>query len=345
MSVSPTENENTNQAEFSDSASEGSNAGSPPANEGVNAESPTADKGAKETLVDRIKKATDSVTTEQSPGSESGEGSETNASAPQGETEEEVKPFTKDDLPHLHSKTRKRVEKLLATVDSVTHERDTLKPAAEAYQGVMGFLKSNGLSMDDANKAFDIMRDIQHNPEQALKQLQPIVQQLMQLTGDILPDDLAQRVNQGYLSEADAREIALHRVNAVRQQEREKDQETENQHKQREAALQNVNSIQNAVSKWESSWASSDPDYKIKRDEVRDLIELELARSQRAKSLPKTSEDAVKLAEKCRAIVEKKLGKFQPRKTEVVHVSGSSAPGSRPPVKTLEDAILQRVNG
>jgi hypothetical protein len=345
MTVSPTENQDVKATEV---ALEGSTAETPPASQGVTAESPTATEGAKkESLADVIKKAADKAV-EESPDSDKGkEGEAPDAEAkPKGEEDAEDKPFTKDDLNNLHSKTRKRVGKLLADVETFRKEAETFKPAAENYTRVVGFLKENNLSMDDANDAFTIMRDIRANPMKALEKLEPLVNQLRQITGAVLPDDLVDDVRRGFITEDRAQELSRHRATTTHQEVLQRDTEEAELRKKSEDAQKAVGDISAALTKWETEWASTDPDYSKKRDEVQEVVELELARAQRENKLPKTKEEAIALASKARKRVEEKLLKFQAPKREVQHVTGRSSPAatmSKP--NSLAEAILQKANG
>ncbi len=346
MTVSPTEDNDvtTGAAEAPIADDKGVPAEAPAANEDAKADSSPAPKAAKETLVDRIKKAADDVSQEKSPVSDGKtEGSEAEAK-PEGEATEEEKPFTKDDLGNLHSKTRKRVGKLLETVENLSKENDSLRPAAVQYQGVVKFLKDNDLTMDDANTAFEVLRAIRHDPNRALEMLAPIWEQLQQATGAVLPSDLATKVQQGYLTEADAKEMARLRAVSVQNELKARDSETKQEQRQVEEMAANVKSIQQTITSWESKWASSDPDYQKKRNDVKDMLELALSRAQREGKLPKTPNDALALAEDCRRKVEARFNQFKPQKPEIRHVTGSSAVATKPQPKTSAEAILQAVN-
>ena len=347
MSGSPLEDDNK-VLNVDAQANTGETAASPAVEQGAKADSPAAEKPAeKESFVDRIKKAVDGVSTEKSPTSEEGEQAVDDPAVAESKdgAAEEVKAFTKEDLPGLHSKTRKRVEKLLTTVDTVTKERDTEKAVAEIYRGQITFLKSNGLTLDDANTAFDMMKNVVNDPEKALEQLLPIVQNLQKLTGRILPEDLAKQVSDGYITEAHAKELALHRANAGRQTaQSQMKRETEDKDRL-EAAQRNLNDIGTAIANWEDSWAKADPDYLKKRDEVRDLLELKLVRAQKAGKLPNGVAEAVEFAKTCRKEVENKIGKYSPAKQEMRHITGNSAATTKPKPKTMLDAISQALDG
>jgi hypothetical protein len=355
MSVSPTESDVNSVA--SNPTNEGSTTTESPTvtENGAKAESPPAESGQKETLVDRIKRATDSVSEGQSPSptGKEGEGAKTAAGTENALTEEEAKAFTKDDLPNLHSKTRKRVEKLLddvATktkeVETISQERDSYKDAAGQYAKVLGFLKENDLSMDDADTALFLAKDFKHNPAQALKVLRGYVSQLEQITGEVLPEDLAKEVTQGYITEERAKELSRIRADKIRAENESVQAKERDKERQVMESKQLVKTIETSISDWESKWEASDPDYQKKRVEVQEQIKLALGDASREGKMPKTAAEAIKLVEACRKKVEDRISRYQPQRQPIRHVNGTSATTSvRPEAKSLAEAIEQRVNG
>lgn len=329
----------------SESESTGSTAASPPVNTEGEKAAPPAAEGVKETLVDRIKQATDKLVEGKSP-TPTEPNKEGNELAPTpAEAEKEAEPFTREDLPRLHSHTRKRVEKLLAKVDTATKERDEFKVQSEEYGKIKSYLSENDISGEDANIAFELLRDIKKDPVKALETLMPVVERLQRATGTILPDDLAQQVHQGYVTKEHAHELARLRAEKARQAESQtRESHLSEQRRQQDSQVQAAKSITDALSAWERKWQASDPDYSKKNSEVQEALELAMARAQREGKLPKTPEEAVRLVEDCRKRVEERIGRYQPPKQEVKHVSGGAAPTNMPRPKTLAEAIRNAVN-
>lgn len=353
MTVSPTDTQDdnvvSNAAEESNFDNEGVGAGNPSPQEGANADSPAADEGSKksESLVDRIIATTERKDDGTTPDPDSedsdepteGEGdSDENAEAEEGA-------FTQDDLKSLHSKTRKRVRKLLEKNETLQKQVSEYEPAARQYTGIMQFMKQNNLKMEDANTAFEIMADIQRNPKKALETLLPIVQDLQSMTGAVLPEDLQAQVRQGYVTEEHAKELAALRADKAHKDYSQEQAQQREQQERVAAAQQAVTSITTALASWENQWKASDPDYKALRSDVRDELELALMRRKQAGTLPKTTEEALALAEECKKRVVARVQKYRPPQKEIRHVSGSSAPSAKPEAKSLDEAILRSVNG
>lgn len=349
MPDSPSDAHVENTTDESLTSNQGATAESPTVNEGAPADSPAADQGSKDdSLVDRITKAVNSVSKDATPGSEGieGEGTSPEGNANSAVSEDDDKPFTKDDLPHLHSKTRRRVGKLLGDVERLSSEVSQYKPAAENYLEVMAFAREKGLSTKDVNDAILIAGEINTNPEKALERLLPLVENLQRVTGKVLPDDLSDQVQRGFITEAHAKELAAVRAENARLKV-DKDSDEERIARQREEkAREQAGSVQRTISDWESKWASSDPDYSKLRDDVKDEIELAITRALKAGTMPRDPAAALKMVEDCKTRVKAKLTKYQPPRTAVNHVTGGSpAASAKPQPKSTLEAISFAVNG
>lgn len=314
---------------------------------GADAESPPAAESVKETLVDRIKKSVDNLSKEKSLVSG---GNEDDIPPKVGDDSvvaaEEDAAFTKaDDLQNLKPGLQKRVKKLLAEVDKREDALKEVQPAVEGYNRLTGFLKDNGISMDDANSALDLVADLKRDPKRAYDRLLPVMLDLQRIVGITLPDDLKQEMDNGYISEERAREIARGRADIARRELSDQETAARTESQKVEDAQRQGKAVEQSVTSWETKWKNSDPDYPKLRNEVQDEIELGLMRAQREGKLPGSPEAAVKFAEACLKRVKEKIARLQPNKQEVVHVSGSSSGTntvSRP--KTLQEALLNAVN-
>lgn len=355
MTVSPTDDKDPNSTANA-ALADGATAESPTANEGAKkadsppaalkdgiAESSTASKrkGGKSSMVDRIQAATDKLATEKSPSSDKeDEGDDPKPeAAPEGDAEGAEKPFTDAELAALSAKTRKRMEYL----SDAAKQAEQYKPAAEQYNQIVGFLRDNQLSMDDANLAFDLLRARKHNPQAALNAFREIVSEIEHEIGAVLPEDLNDQVQKGFITESAAKELSERRA----AEKRAKDQQIQFQeHQKRESAAsfaKSMKMIAGSLSAWEQKWAATDPDYSKKRDEVKEQMELALGRIPPDK-IPQTTEAAIKLAEECKRKVESKFAKFAPKMEPITHVAGSSAVSTPAKPKSMKDAILQAAN-
>ena len=161
---------------------------------------------------------------------------EGDAEPPPAQTEgkDAPKPPSKDDEPlsdevseeELRAQkpqTAKRIRQLLGKISERETQLSELRPKAEAIDQLAGFLRSSGVGVEDLNAGVEIMALIRHDPVRALEKLAPTIQFLQQFAGQVLPQDLDEKVRQGFIDEATARELAFRRNNERLQAKRVED--------------------------------------------------------------------------------------------------------------------------
>lgn len=260
----------------------------------------------------------------------------------EGEEDESDEP-SEEELKRWKPKTRKRFEDLQAKYRDASERLEKAESEAGYYRQFVDFLDTNRISQEEANQLFNIGALMKNDPARALELITPYYNELLHVTGNVLPPDLQQQVKQGYLTQAHALEIsrsrAMGQTNQAIEQERNQYESQRSVRQQQEA----VGTMQNALAAWEQKWSSSDPDYNIKKDRVLDRVELMLARASRDRKLPQTVEDAVKLVEKAKADVEAELRQFRPKK-KVTTVDGGSSTNSLPEPKDTKDVIRRALS-
>lgn len=145
-----------------------------------------------------------------------------------------------------------------------TYEQD-----AKHYQTVQNFLERNGLAPDEAGNALIIAGLMKTNPVEAWRQLRPTVEKLLIAAGELLPEDLKERVQKGELSREAAFEISRHRAQTstlerMRAFERER-QELERQQEQARALV-------TAAEAWERDRRAKDPNFDAKYEALMDKV-------------------------------------------------------------------------
>lgn len=228
-------------------------------------------------------------------------------------------------------------------------ERDAYREKAEAFEKVSGAVREAGLSSEEFSAGFNIMRAIKDvsngraTPAQALEMLEPYVQQLRAMAGDVLPDDLQERISEGTISRDEAKELArLREQNRILQSRiQAEDQASEAERVQRETETFAA-SLAAAATKWETAWAKSDPDYEVKKPLVRARV-LELMQ---AGGLPKGPDEAVKLSQDALADINKQLSGVLQRRGNVQTVTGGRPSGTpKPAPKSALDVVNIALTG
>jgi len=251
-----------------------------------------------------------------------------------------------DDLPfHKHP----RFQKLISERNELRDEREAwetekteLGDKASRYEAVNGFLTESNISGEEFGQLLEMGSLLKNDPAQFMEKIQPYLQQAGVFTGDVLPDDIMQDIQNGYMSEERGRELAALRAKGSFQQNKieQTNQSLNDQERQRtfETMMQNN---QTAVSSWEQQWKRTDPDY----DKKQPLV-LQAYGSLCQQKPPQTPEDAVKLAQEAREGVEAHLRTLLPKKPPVEPVTESGrGSASTPEPKNVRDIVDQFTSG
>ncbi len=295
------------------------------------AESSNADEGAKQpaSLLEAVSaalkspdaKAEKKVAEEGSPDSKAGEQENSSDASKAAKTaeEEDPPPF------HTHPRWKKLVQErdtLKADLEKVRTESGQQKEVVQRFEGFTNAVRQAGLTPDDVNNGFEIMRLMKTDPLKAWEKLQPIVDILSQFAGEKLPADLQEKVDAGTVDVEVAKELARTRSQTHFVSERDKEREHRaSQTEQQRRIDAHVNAVATAITGWETEWKKNDPDYQKKQSLVSDKI-LALMN---VEGYPKTTEAAVDLAKRARKAVEDHLGTLLPKKAEVRTVTGGSS--------------------
>lgn len=317
-----------------------------PKDEKPSAESSPAEKGEKGDMLSAVKaalKPQEKSPASDEPGSKSEEAPAAEAPKAEGEGAE-TDDLTADELSRLKPKTRKRIEFLSGEVKARDDQIAEAAPKAEKFDQIQRFVHEAGLSAEEVNQGFGMMRDLKLNPVRAYETLRPILTQLEGILGITLPDELQQQVQRGELTEAHARELSRSRATATVTgrvlQETEQRQIAERQRREFET---NVDDVSKAVTEWENAQSKGDPDWKLKQPRIQALVENAILRKQAAKPDYFPSKDeAIKMSKDALEAVEKELKPLAPRRREI-NQPGSDAGSSRTVAepKNMLEAVKQ----
>jgi hypothetical protein len=176
-----------------------------------------------------------------------------------------------------------RFQKVLRQRQRFKDRAAALEPDAQQYRNVQSFMDQNGIAPQEAAEALQIAALIKRDPIAAWERLKPTIDQLLRVTGHIMPDDIRTRVARGEISESVARELAQARASAhVRQQQ----QDVERQLAERRSTTTQATQVHQAAKDWAAERDQRDPNFAAK---VPDL-EREVLYLQRQEGLPTTAE-------------------------------------------------------
>lgn len=250
-----------------------------------------------------------------------------------------------EEIKALSARTQQRFSKLTKNLKAVSTERDALKPKAAEFDKIDSFVRNAGLSQQDVAGTLEIAALLRSNPSTALSRLEPIVASLKAMVGETLPADLQTRVDQGYLTEADAKTLAKaqagERLATQRLTATTESQQVEARTRDFKALTTNTVS---SIETWEATQASRDPDWHLKRDSIAELVELAIERKTREVGKPwfPNAEEAIKLSSDALKTVNDRTKRFGPRPQEIRPVlNGGASPRSTAAPKTMLEVVQQ----
>jgi len=239
---------------------------------------------------------------------------ETKGEAP-GDAESEAKATpdgedadpTDAEMAEYPNRTQKRIKTLLAQRDEARGAATTAQQAADYSKPITEFMHKNDIPMEDMDIVLGLTAQLrQGNFSGFLEGIQPYIDLAMQYTGQVLPEDLQTQVNQGYVSQEVASELASRRAQGAWQEQANQ----RNQQQQREQTVNAVaDTIKMAVTNWETQIRQTDPDYSLKAD----LVQRNSRALIQQNGPPQTPEVALAYAKKAYEDANQQIARFQPK--------------------------------
>jgi hypothetical protein len=229
----------------------------------------------------------------------------------------------------------------------VLAERDGYREDATSYREITGFMQKHGLTGDEVTEGFDIMAKLKSGSPEGLSEAREYFASRLAMLdgalGNVLPDDLQTRVDNGEIDDAAARELAqLRATNQLRETRDTQSAEAAEADRVRREAHANAQACASAVDQWEVETKQADPDYAKKADLV---LMASQAIVQETGKPPRNPAEARALVEQAYERVNKTLKGALPTPKPVKPApKGSSATVETQP-KSLLDAVrasLQR---
>jgi hypothetical protein len=229
-----------------------------------------------------------------------------------------------------------RFQQVIKERSAYKQELDTVKPDAEEWRAVRTFMDTNALSPQEVAEGFQIMAAMKSDPIRAREMLSAYWNQLETFAGNVLPNDLKQKVDEGEVDEAVAAELARKRNEADflrRQQDAYAQHQAQQVMAQQQATTQSV--LRNVVTDWENGIKTRDADYSVKAPFLMDKVKAAMAIRP-----PQTPDEAVALVENAYREVNETLRRFVPQRGQATTLKSEiSSATVKPEPKSLRDAI------
>lgn len=212
-----------------------------------------------------------------------------------------------------------------------TYEED-----AKRYQNVQSFIDQHGLQADEAAELLVIGGLMKTNPAEAWRRMKPAVQKVLMAAGEVLPDDLKERVQKGEISPQAALEVSrLRAQQSSAESMRAFEQQRQEQMRQQEMQTR----LQQTAASWEQDRRAKDPNFDAKYDALLDGVYA----LQRREGIPTTPEGVRdQLTRAYKAITPPAAAKPRPA-PKPTNASGQVAGNQRPAEQSTLDIIRAHV--
>ena len=223
-------------------------------------------------------------------------------------------------------------------------ERDSLKPRAEQFDKVVQFMQTNQLSTQEMAEGMQVMALMKQNPAEAYKALKGYADKLAMFAGEALPEDLKGKVENSYVDQDTAKELAALRAQqqfqAQRQQQMEELRQQEQIRLAQEAEVRVANERALAVDTWAETQKARDPQWAEKFPMVESRVKALLLETP-----IRTPDEAVKLAQRALADVEGWMARAGNKSVPIRQpASALSSANARPAPKNLLEVVQASLN-
>lgn len=205
---------------------------------------------------------------------------------------------------------------------------------AVRYRNVDNFIASKGLTPQEAATLLEIGGQRKTDPVGAWKAVKPWVQQLLQDAGEILPDDLKQRVQSGELSADVATEISRNRAGL---QSMEGRQQFEQQQAQQRQQHDQLTAFHAEIGSWEADRRTRDPNFDAKMP----ALQREVLWLQKSDGMPQTQVQVRAQLQKAYDNVSASFAPPRPTPKRVTPIVGGQVTATQPAKPKTSMEIIQ----
>jgi polyhydroxyalkanoate synthesis regulator phasin len=247
---------------------------------------------------------------------------------PEAQISEEPKVPDDENFSDVPFHKHPRFQQLLRKSKEAEHD-------AKMYRNVQMFIDEHGLSAEEAADALIVAGLIKTNPVQALEKLKPIVSAVVKSAGEVLPDDLENRVKNGEMSHDAALDVSRSRAYVESIQ---RAQHFERQRYEAERYRQIEQACQSSAQTWAQERTARDPRFEQKIP----LLEDAVAGLQRREGVPNTPDGVRDMLARAYAIVNERYALSNPvpqQKPPITPITGGQVAATRTEPKSTLDII------
>jgi hypothetical protein len=255
-------------------------------------------------------------------------------------TTEQTEPESGEDFSKLPFNKHPRFRELVKEKNTYKSQMAEYEADAKQFRDIQTFMQTNDLAPQEVADALDMLARVKRgDPAEAYELMQSRMEALAVAAGKKLPDDLEQKIQEGYLDRDLAQELHQQRVAAERKAAMA---ETQLSRREQQDQHNSATALASAVQVWEQSTKVNDPDFDLKVDLVKDRVRAQIA----ANGMPRTPEEAVKLSKDAYESVTQVLRRAQGNKPSMRPAVGGKVNGSAAPEpRNLLDVIRRASAG
>ena len=204
---------------------------------------------------------------------------------------------------------------------------------ATRYQNVQSFMEQHNLGAEEAADLLVIGGLMKTNPAEAWNRMKPTIQKLLIAAGEVLPDELQQRVAKREISREAAIEMSRLRAQQSSGAARQSfEQQRQAQLREQEA----ISALTSTASSWEQDRRRKDPNFDTKYEALMDAVYV----LQRREGKPNTPEGVKEQLNKAyKTLASPAQAKPTQRPAQRQNASGQVAGNPRPAAKSMMDII------
>lgn len=238
-------------------------------------------------------------------------------------------------LGHLNTRAKKAERENAQLTEQIA----PLKDAHERFTQLQNFVSENDIQSENVTLGFNAMAALSKGDHQGfLDMVMPWVSHAQESLGLTISADLQQRVDDGYLTEEDAKAMTRAQAKAkTAEAERDRLQKRSDTRSEQDAAADLAERVTKAISECEAKLKSSDPDYAQKSRAIASMVDLAMSSG----ALIKSPEDAVKLIEDAHKRVTEQMAPPTPSpKPTPPRPNATGSSRATPEPKTASDALF-----
>ena len=232
-----------------------------------------------------------------------------------------------------------RFRSVIEEKNGYKQQAESLMQVEEHFRTLQNSARASGMSEDQIAQYFELPMLMQSNPQAAYELIQGFQSDMATRYGMTMPDDLQQKVDEGYIDAESAQRLAKAEASERMAQQAMQAKQQEAEETARMATAQAVSS---AVTSYEQQLANSDPDYQSKQKWLYEKLQVRKL----ASGLPESPEQAIEWVNEAYGEINETFRAMapppQPKRT--LSSRGVNQPSSAPPASMYE-AVLRAVGG